>query len=142
VLRASQEELLAGCSRVAEDVVRSPALLSRPAALCKRLGLCHTNCLVDGTSNSSATNPQPASGAQNPSSGTPLTRLEPKDSVDLCSPTGLASGMEQQKSIDRSKAREGSACLSTADCPSGMDCDTFSHSVCWPKCDKKTGMDT
>jgi hypothetical protein len=31
--------------------------------------------------------------------------------------------------------------LSSADCPSGMDCDTFSAATCWPKCDPATGMD-
>jgi hypothetical protein len=80
ILGASQDALMAGCSRVAEDVARSPALLSRPAALCKRLGLCHGNCLVDGTTSNNTT------------SSSHAVLAPAKDAIDLCSPNGLVSG--------------------------------------------------
>lgn len=80
ILGASQDAVMSGCSRVAEDVARSPALLSRPAALCKRLGLCHGNCLVDGTTSNNTT------------SSSNAVLAPAKDAIDLCSPTGLVSG--------------------------------------------------
>lgn len=138
ILRASQDDLMAGCTRVAEDVVRSPALLSRPAALCKRLAICHSNCLVDGTSSSSSNSNVPTSG----SAGSKPAPVPAKDAVFMCSPTGLLSGVAKvERAIDPATAKEGSMCLSSADCPSGMDCDTFSAATCWPKCDPATGMD-
>jgi hypothetical protein len=60
----------------------------------------------------------------------------------LVPPCFVAPGATDDRIINRTQAREGSVCLSSADCPSGMDCDTFTHSHCWPKCDKSTGMDT
>jgi hypothetical protein len=171
VLKSTQADLLAGCGRIAEDVVRSPALLGRPAALCRRLGLCQASCSTGSSSTpGSAAGSNASQGeqsAQLPSGCVVRVWLLPglglgllcccshyaccccvvhSDAIDMCSPTGLASGssaaQQQHRTIDRAAASEGSVCLSSADCPSSMDCDTFTRSECWSTCDAETGMDT
>jgi hypothetical protein len=80
----------------------------------------------------------------------------------MCSPTGLASGAAPEAphplllllpgggggasgnstAAPAAAAAEGDVCVSSADCPAHMDCDTFSQALCLPRCDKATGADT
>jgi hypothetical protein len=125
---ALRQQIVTGCDLLLADANKSPALLRRPGAICNRLGICQTSCQV--------------AAAGGPSTNGSLVTHQ---QVSMCSKTGLvavpAEDLPSRAALYVQQGLKPDSCLSSAECASGLECDTFSQSSCFETCHPDTGLD-